>query len=80
MIDYETYHKFHEYADAFKFSNCRIVPFENWPKKISVTTTLSPEETMLLPPGIHGFFLKDKKWGAHGLNPWYRMISSYIKC
>jgi len=65
MIDYQIYHKFHGHADAFRFSNQRVVTFDTWRTDIANTATLSPIETLLLPPGIHGFFLKDKKWGEY---------------
>jgi hypothetical protein len=41
------------------------VTFDTWRTDIANTATLSPIETLLLPPGIHGFFLKDKKWGEY---------------
>ncbi|KAK4032147.1 Fidgetin-like protein 1 [Parachaetomium inaequale] len=63
IIDYQMYRKFHSLASAFVFSSRGVVSFDNWPQQISATTaTLSPTDTMLLPAGIHGFFLKDKKW------------------
>jgi hypothetical protein len=66
MIDYQMYRKFHSLAAAFVFSPRGVVSFDTWPQQISATTTtLSPIDTMLLPAGIHGFFLKDKKWGEN---------------
>jgi hypothetical protein len=69
MIDYQVYRKFHGNADAFMFHEAKPAPFDNWPNEIDVandsTGELSPANVMLLPPGIHGFFLKDKKWGEH---------------
>jgi len=63
MIDYETYRKFHPAADAFYFTRCGVVSFDKWPHAIRATTAeLSETDTMLLPPEIHGFFLKDKRW------------------
>ncbi|GAB1317958.1 hypothetical protein MFIFM68171_08168 [Madurella fahalii] len=62
MIDYQMYRKFHALADAFSFSTRPAAMFDQWPQEISVTTKLCPSNLMLLPPGIHGFFLKDKKW------------------
>ncbi|KAK4154223.1 Fidgetin-like protein 1 [Chaetomidium leptoderma] len=63
MIDYQIYRKFHNSADAFVFSDRQVIAFDNRPREISSTTTqLSQDDTMLLPPGIHGFFLKEKKW------------------
>jgi hypothetical protein len=69
MIDYQVYRKFHSSADAFSFHESDLAPFDDWPKEIEAanesTAELSPANLMLLPPGIHGFFLKDKKWGEH---------------
>ncbi len=63
MIDYQTYYKFHKDAEAFAFSGRRVAAFDTWPQQISATADLSSVNTMLLPPGIHGFFLQEKKWG-----------------
>lgn len=65
IIDYQMYRMFHNHAEAFKFSACRVVSFDKWPQQIeAITAELDQISTMLLPPGIHGFFLKDKKWGT----------------
>jgi hypothetical protein len=70
MVDYQTYHSFHTYADAFKFSQVKRAIFDNAPEEISAATAeLSAVDTILLPPGIHGFFLKEKKWGTPLLSP-----------
>lgn len=59
------YRKFHAQAEAFMFLNRRVAPFDKWPEQVEATAPeLDPVNTMLLPPGIHGFFLKDKKWGV----------------
>ncbi|KAK3314264.1 hypothetical protein B0H66DRAFT_568105 [Apodospora peruviana] len=63
MIDYETYHKFHPHAAAFSFGGHRSnVSFDMWPTELRKDTILTPLQTMLLPPGIHGFLLGEKKW------------------
>jgi hypothetical protein len=74
MIDYHMYRKFHQHAEAFtNFSARRVVPFDKWPQQIEATTSeLSPANTLLLPAGIHGFLLKDKRWGASRVPGHYR--------
>ncbi|KAI1111946.1 hypothetical protein F5Y14DRAFT_453540 [Nemania sp. NC0429] len=62
MLDYQTYYKFHASSEAFNFSPHSIAPYDRWPDKISNSSSLQPTELMLLPPGIHGFFMKEKKW------------------
>ncbi|KAK4245454.1 Fidgetin-like protein 1 [Corynascus novoguineensis] len=64
MIDYKTYHMFHHGSEAFNFLPPVFIPFDKRPQRIDITTTteLSETDIMLLPPGIHGFFLKEKKW------------------
>lgn len=67
MIDYKTYQMFHHGSEAFKFWAPVFIPFDKRPQRIdiTITTELSETDIMLLPPGIHGFFLKEKKWGAY---------------
>jgi len=65
MIDYKTYRRFHPNADAFQFSKIALAPFDRWPESIPHNATLDEHIMILLPPVIHGFFLKDKKWGMH---------------
>jgi hypothetical protein len=62
MVDYQVYSKFHGDSEAFKFSAKPQVPYDQWPDAIPNTATLTEAHKMLLPPGIHGFFLKEKKW------------------
>ena len=69
MIDYQAYYKFHKDAEAFAFSDRRVAAFDTWPQQIIATADLSSVNTMLLPPGIHGFFLREKKWGMCSLLP-----------
>ncbi len=63
MIDYRTYYKFHKNTEAFAFSGRRAAAFDKAPHQLSATADLSSVDTMLLPPGIHAFFLQEKKWG-----------------
>ncbi|KAG7284291.1 hypothetical protein NEMBOFW57_010660 [Staphylotrichum longicolle] len=49
-------------ADAFAFSCNRVAAFDPWPEQISASDELSSINKILLPPGIHGFFLKEKAW------------------
>lgn len=63
MIDYRTYRKFHSTAAAFSFSHSVQDVYDKWPAFIDNTSNPSDENLMLLPPEIHGFFLKDKRWG-----------------
>ena len=63
MIDYQTYRKFHGAATAFSFSRSAKALYDRWPESISNNSYLSEDNFMLLPPEIHGFFLKDKRWG-----------------
>jgi hypothetical protein len=67
MIDYKTYRIFHPRAEAFEFSQNSLAPFDRWPEKILHNATLDDDLIILLPPFIHGFFLKDKKWGMYFL-------------
>ncbi|EOO00263.1 putative aaa family atpase protein [Phaeoacremonium minimum UCRPA7] len=62
MIDYQTYRKFHGAATAFSFSRSAKALYDRWPESISNNSYLSEDNFMLLPPEIHGFFLKDKRW------------------
>ncbi|KAL2143334.1 hypothetical protein VTI28DRAFT_10577 [Corynascus sepedonium] len=64
MIDYKTYQMFHHGSEAFKFWAPVFIPFDKRPQRIdiTITTELSETDIMLLPPGIHGFFMKEKKW------------------
>lgn len=63
MIDYTTFRRFHPKAEAFQFSNRPVASFDLWPETIPYNATLDENLTILLPPYIHGFFLKEKKWG-----------------
>jgi hypothetical protein len=63
MIDYKTYRRFHPKAEMFQFSKHSIAPFDRWPEHIPHNAILENKLLILLPPFIHGFFLKDKKWG-----------------
>ena len=65
MIDYRTYRRFHPQAEAFQFSGKALAPFDRWPETIPHNATLDKNLIILLPPFIHGFFLKEKKWGRH---------------
>jgi hypothetical protein len=65
MIDYKTYRIFHPSAEAFHFSQSSLAPFDRWPEKIPHNATLDDDLIILLPPFIHGFFLKDKRWGKY---------------
>lgn len=67
MIDYQVYYKFHSISDAFRFSEKRKAAYDEWPSQIPYDTDLSPVNLMLLPPGIHGFIMKEKKWGEQNL-------------
>jgi hypothetical protein len=49
----------------FGFSVNSLAPFDRWPEHISHDTILDDKLLILLPPFIHGFFLKEKKWGRH---------------
>ena len=63
MIDYQVYSKFHSASEAFQFSTIPKVAYDAWPSEIPSSAELSEVDTMLLPLGIHGFFMKEKKWG-----------------
>ncbi|KAI0428596.1 hypothetical protein F5Y09DRAFT_332445 [Xylaria sp. FL1042] len=62
MLDYQTYYKFHPASEAFRFSMKNRAPYDRWPNTISNSSSLNPIDMILLPPGIHGFFMKEKKW------------------
>ncbi|KAK6860766.1 P-loop containing nucleoside triphosphate hydrolase protein [Apiospora arundinis] len=62
MLDYQIYSKFHSISEAFTFSTRRKAPYDSWPDSIPNTAQLPPIHKVLLPAGIHGFFLKEKKW------------------
>lgn len=66
MVDYQTYRRFHPAAahfNALDFTSGPAGVFDPWPKTIDRDSTLTAIQTMLLPPGIHGFLLGEKKWG-----------------
>jgi len=67
MIDYQVYSKFHRFAKAFDFSKKERAAFDVWPENISRHEPLPEVQLMLLPSGIHGFYLKEKKWSKSGL-------------
>lgn len=58
------YSKFHANSEVFEFSFKRRAPYDRWPDSFPIGTKMSNANKMLLPPGIHGFFLKEKKWGT----------------
>ncbi|KAM7210502.1 hypothetical protein V8F06_014115 [Rhypophila decipiens] len=62
MIDYQVYRKFHEHAEAFRFSFAGRATFDSWPEKLPGNLTPSNLQLMLLPAGIYGFYFKEKKW------------------
>ncbi|KAM7203902.1 hypothetical protein V8F33_001873 [Rhypophila sp. PSN 637] len=62
MIDYQVYRRFHEYAEAFQFSNARRAAFDSWPEKLPGNSMPPNLQLMLLPVGIYGFHFKEKKW------------------
>lgn len=62
MIDYQVYSKFHSSSPAFVFSVTEKAAFDTWPEDISNDETLTDDQFLLLPAGIHGFFFKEKKW------------------
>ncbi|KAI0403448.1 hypothetical protein F4802DRAFT_599046 [Xylaria palmicola] len=62
MLDYQTYYKFHPTAEAFKFSNKMKAAYDRWSETIPKNSSLHAIDMILLPPGIHGFFMKEKKW------------------
>ncbi|KAK4198765.1 hypothetical protein QBC40DRAFT_283220 [Triangularia verruculosa] len=62
VVDYQVYSKFHGEAQAFDFSELDIASFDSWPKALSCEASLSKDNLLLLPQGIHGFYLKEKKW------------------
>lgn len=53
----------HPEAKNFKFSSNDILPFDVWPENIPQDAMLKEDSLILLPPYIHGYFLKDKGWG-----------------
>jgi len=63
IVDYQTYYKFHQGSEAFKFSNESKATYDAWPETISNKAQLDGIHMILLPPGTHGFFMKEKKWG-----------------
>lgn len=68
MLDYQVYSRFHAGSEAFDFSTSRKAPYDRWPVSFPISTKMSDANLILLPPGIHGFFLKEKKWGtSHSL-------------
>lgn len=64
MIDYQTYRKFHQHAVAFTFSKATKHPFDQRRDYFSESNLLQDEDYILMPPQIHGFVLKEKKWGS----------------
>ena len=65
MLDYQIYYKFHPQSEAFGFSVKIRATYDQWRENIPNSSSLHPIEMMLLPPGIHGFFMKEKKWGEN---------------
>ncbi|KAI0972612.1 hypothetical protein F4678DRAFT_460182 [Xylaria arbuscula] len=62
MLDYQIYYKFHPSSEAFHFSMKNKATYDQWPDTISNNSSLRPIDMVLLPSGIHGFFMKEKKW------------------
>jgi len=63
MIDYQTYRKFYQNAETFKFSEIPTHPFDRRRDRFSESSLLNDEDYLLMPPQIPGFVLKEKKWG-----------------
>lgn len=62
MIDYQTYRKFHGFSGAFSFSEGSKLLFDNRRDNIHQSEIPNEEDYILMPPQIHGFVLKEKKW------------------
>ncbi|KAK7999075.1 P-loop containing nucleoside triphosphate hydrolase protein [Apiospora marii] len=62
MLDYQVYFKFHPNSEALRFAARGKSGYDSWPVSIPNTEQLSDIHKILLPPGIHGFYLKEKKW------------------
>ncbi|KAK8039917.1 hypothetical protein PG993_008328 [Apiospora rasikravindrae] len=62
MLDYQVYSKFHAHSEAFQSTEQRKAPYDRWPDSLQISAKLPDAYTILLPPGIYGFFLKEKKW------------------
>ncbi|RDW73420.1 hypothetical protein BP6252_07327 [Coleophoma cylindrospora] len=67
MIDYCTYRKLHPFASIFDVTIFAPTPpgyklIDKRPLNLSIKEDPSDESLMILPPNVHGFDLKEKKW------------------
>ena len=68
IIDHNTfgaYHPDHIKCDSLKD---RLGRFDRWPERVPYTANLSKEQLILLPPGIHAFYMQNKTWGRYTAN------------
>ncbi|KAH8195787.1 hypothetical protein TruAng_010061 [Truncatella angustata] len=65
MVDYRTYRQMHPTPENFVFRDVAKVAFDRWPETIPCTLeTLESNCSVLLPPEIHAFSFKKKKWSS----------------
>ena len=62
MIDYAVYKKMHEYASALDISLPDLHNHDLWSSQLDPKKMPSPEELMLMPHFVHGFYMTEKKW------------------
>ena len=59
MIDYSTYRRLH-----MQWSPTPMAPgtFDPWPETVNIDKELDPKHTIIFPPNVHAFDLKEKEW------------------
>lgn len=62
MIDYAVYKKMHEHATALSVYRPMTYSHDPWPTTLPGDRTPNPEELVVMPHIVHGFYLTEKQW------------------
>ncbi|KAL8711945.1 MAG: hypothetical protein Q9220_003641 [cf. Caloplaca sp. 1 TL-2023] len=63
MIDYKVYRKMHDRKSAYPYSDAPAQrEYDTWPIELALDKDPSPDDYMLMPADVCGFYLADKQW------------------
>ncbi|KAJ4154773.1 hypothetical protein LMH87_000052 [Akanthomyces muscarius] len=62
IIDHNTFGAYHPDHITCDSLQDRLGRFDRWPERVPYTANLSKEQLILLPPGIHAFYMQNKTW------------------